>query len=233
MLRAETAVEEMDRDDCDPVLLWRTYSQFPVVNACVAGWGPLYREMIRPVLPTGRQGTILDIGCGGGDIAVALARMARRDGFDVLVTGIDPDERAHRFAAARARRAGPGSGVVFRGATSAELVAEGGVYDVVVSNHVLHHLTPGELEALVADTEKLTGRLAIHSDIRRSRAALLLFGAGTLPLAGTSFIRRDGLTSIRRSYVPDELSALVPPRWNTLRRVPYRNLLVYRPELMR
>lgn len=229
MLRDEAATEEMDRPDCDPVLLRRTYAQFPLVNAVVSGWGGLYRELIRPALPTHRQSTILDIGCGGGDITLGLARRARRDGFDVRVTGIDPDERAQRFAEA-ARTRGAGSAVVFRQASSADLVAAGEAFDVVVSNHVLHHLEPAELDGLLADTEALTRGIAIHSDIVRSRAALLLFGAATLPLARGSFIRRDGLTSIRRSYLPEELRAVVPPAWQVLRRRPYRNLLVFRPE---
>jgi len=229
MLRAETSREEMDREDADPVLLHRTYAQFPLVNAFVSGWGGLYRELIRPALPTRGRGSILDIGCGGGNITAALARRARRDGFDVRVTGIDPDERAHRYATTAHRSRGAPA-VEFRRATSADLVAAGESFDVVLSNHVLHHLGEAELEGLLADSVTLARGVAVHGDIRRSRTALLLFGAATLPLARTSFIRRDGLTSIRRSYLPEELRAVVPPPWQVVRRRPYRNLLVFRPE---
>ncbi|WP_417235386.1 class I SAM-dependent methyltransferase [Arthrobacter sp.] len=229
MLRAVTAVEEMDRPDCDPVLLRRTYAQFPLVNTLVSGWGGLYRQLIRPRLPTQGPAGILDIGCGGGDITLALARWARRDGFDIHVTGIDPDDRAQRFAAgARLRHGAPD--VEFRRATSSDLVAAGERFDVVVSNHVLHHLGEAELDGLLADSAALARSLAVHADIRRSRAALLLFGAATLPLAGTSFIRRDGLTSIRRSYLREELRAVVPPAWQVIERRPFRNLLLHRVE---
>ena len=48
-------------------------------------------------------------------------------------------------------------------------------------------------------------------------------------LAGTlladSFIRVDGLISIRRSYTPSELSAAVPPGWRVEKRMPARLLL--------
>src|SRR5699024_7840642 len=50
--------------------------------------------------------TVLDIGCGGGDVACALARWARRDGVDLRVTGIDPDPRAHDWARRRPPVAG-------------------------------------------------------------------------------------------------------------------------------
>lgn len=229
MLRDETSLEEMDRDDCDPVLLRRTYAQFPLVNAFVSGWGGLYRELIRPALPRDRPASILDGGCGGGDITVRLARRARRDGFDVRVTGIDPDVRAHRFASSSSAHRRHAN-VVFRRATSADLVTAGETFDVVVSNHLLHHLGEAGLDGLLADSEVLTRGIAIHGDILRSRTALVLFGAATLPLARGSFIRRDGLTSIHRSYLQEELRAVVPPAWQVLHRRPYRNLLVYRPE---
>ena len=231
MRRAETATEEMDRQDCDPVLLWRTYQQFPLVNAVVSGWRGVYRELIRPVLATAGTATILDIGCGGGDITRALARRADADGFDVTVTGIDPDPRAYRFAAQHSSGRDDAR-VSFEAANSSELVAAGRRFDVVVSNHVLHHLSTHELDRLLADTEQLTRGVAIHADLRRSRAASLLFGAATLPLAGTSFIRRDGLTSIRRSYLPEELRAVIPGRWHVQPRRPFRNLLIHRPDLL-
>lgn len=214
MERAANAIEEMDRADCDPVLLERTYRQFPLVNRFVSGWRGIYTSMIRPALPLEGKATILDIGCGGGDITINLARWAAKDGFDIRVLGIDPDARAHAFALRAADASGLGrSRIHFRRALSSELIAEEQVFDVVVSNHLLHHLSPTELAELLADSSKLSSSLAIHNDIRRSRTALFLFGAATLPLARTSLIRRDGLTSIRRSYLPEELTQLLPPRW--------------------
>ena len=242
MRRAVDAVEEMDRPDCDPLKLQRTYAQFPLVNGAFSRWHGIYRDLLRPVLADavlrhGRTATVLDIGSGGGDITLALAGWAARDGLAVQVTGIDPDERAHAFATRAADRAAAkagsptpgGPGVVFRRAHSADLVAEGARFDVVLSNHVLHHLGPKELAGLLSDSQALAGGIAVHADIRRSRAALVLFGAATLPLAGRSFIRRDGLTSIRRSYSGPELAALAPPGWEVRSRPPFRNLLIHRP----
>lgn len=214
MERAANAIEEMDRTDCDPVLLERTYKQFPLVNWFVSGWRGIYTSTIRPALPRERTATILDIGCGGGDITINLARWAAKDGFDIRVLGIDPDARAHDFAIRAADASGLGrSRLLFRSALSSDLVAEGKVFDVVVSNHLLHHLSPTELTGLLADSSRLSTSLSIHNDIRRSRTALFLFGAATLPLARTSLTRRDGLTSIRRSYLPEELQQLFPPPW--------------------
>lgn len=222
MLRERDAhsVEEMDRPGCDPARLDRTYAQFSVVNRAVAGWRGIYRTHLRPLLSADGVTTLLDIGCGGGDVAVLLAEWAARDGRRLEVTAIDPDRRALEFALRRRRV----DGVTFRQASTAELATEGKRYDVVISNHVLHHLDAAELPRFLAESALLSGGSVFHNDIRRSPAAYALFYAGSWPFRG-SFIRPDGLTSIRRSYTTAELRAAAPPGWAVAPRVPFRNLL--------
>ncbi|WDF33875.1 class I SAM-dependent methyltransferase [Arthrobacter agilis] len=221
--RDPTAVEQMDRPDCDPAMLDRTYAQFGLVNAVVSGWRRTYTSLLRPAFSTDRTNTLLDIGSGGGDLPRALAQWAHLDGLEVEVTGIDPDERAHAYAMSKPAR----PGLTFRRALSSDLVAEGAVFDAVVSNHVLHHLDRAEFDGLLADTERLTRRVAVHSDIARHPLGYGLFSVGTLPMPG-SYIREDGLTSIRRSYTPDELRRAVGKRrgWSVRTAAPFINLLV-------
>ena len=220
--RDATAVEEMDRADADPATLRRTYAAFWPVNWCFSRPGQLYAEFVRPHLAHGRTGTVLDVGSGGGDIAAYLARRADRDGYSLRVTGVDPNPAAHAFAAATH------PDVEFRRATSTDLVAEGARFDVVLSNHVLHHLTPAEFEALLRDSEELAVHAAVHADLRRSAVAYALFAVAALPFAVRTFIRRDGLTSLRRSYSPSELRAVARAGWSVETRAPFRNLLVFR-----
>lgn len=219
--RAEHAVEEMDRPDCDPRRLERTYVQFALVNRAVSGWRSIYRTYLRPMLSASSVTTVLDIGCGGGDVPTMLARWAAHDGRRLEILAIDPDERAYRFAAARRRR----DGIVFRQASTTVLVDEGRTFDVVISSHVLHHLTPPQFQLFLNDSELLCDGMVLHNDIRRSPLAYALFAAGSWPLPG-SYIRVDGLTSIRRSYTTKELVAAAPPGWQVRRHSPFRNLLI-------
>ncbi len=225
--RDPDAIEEMDRPDCDPRKLDRTYAQFGVVNAVVSGWRRTYTTLLRPAFSPDRTNTLLDIGSGGGDVPRVLTRWAKLDGIPLRVTAIDPDERAHTHAASRP----PLPGLSFRSALSEELVAEGEQFDAVVSNHVLHHLGPAEFTGLLDDTERLTRNIAVHSDIARYPLGYALFSAGTLLLPG-SYIRQDGLTSIRRSYTPDELRGAIAGRkgWQVRTAVPFINLLVLERE---
>ena len=103
--------------------------------------------------------------------------------------------------------------------------AKGCSFDLVVSNHVLHHLAEDELPAFLGESAGLCHGRVIHNDLRRSPAAYALFFAGSWPFTG-SYIRQDGLTSIRRSYTAAELRAAAPPGWTVVRRAPFRNLLI-------
>ena len=223
--RASDAVEQMDLPDCDPNRLERTYRQFALVNGALSGWHRLYVREIRPLLHTGSTTTVLDVGSGGGDLAIRLSRWAAKDGLRLHVTGIDPDGRAHAFASSRP----PVPGVEFRRAHTTELLGEGLTFDVVISNHVLHHLQPAELQQLLADSKELARTKVLHNDLRRSPAAYALFSVAALPFRG-SFIREDGLTSIRRSYTQQELEALAPPGWHVESSSAFHHLLVCRKE---
>lgn len=228
-VRRPETIEQMDSPDCDLATLHRTYAGFRAVNTMVAGWQLTYRTLIRPALADAAAGagaapvTVLDIGAGGGDVARALLRRARRDGFTVQLTAVDPDARAHAWASGRE----PVPGLEILRATSGDLVREGRRFDVVLSNHLLHHLDPAQLDAVLADSETLATRRAVHSDIRRSPVGYALFSAGTFPFFRRSYIRPDGLASIRRSYTPEELAAVLRPGWRVESQAPWRNLAVW------
>ncbi|MGA5304900.1 class I SAM-dependent methyltransferase [Nucisporomicrobium flavum] len=221
--RRDTGAREfMDFPDCDPDRLERTYQQFRTINRLVSGWPRIYRRWIRPRLDAQRPTTLLDIGFGGGDVARAIAGWAARDGLTLRTTAIDPDERALRHV-----RALPDCGVRFEQAASADLVARGERFDLVISNHLLHHLDKAELESLLADSTALSRHLVIHSDLSRGRTGYGLYAVATLPFARRSFIHQDGLLSIRRSYRRPELQTIVPPEWRVRSMFPQRLLLTH------
>jgi 2-polyprenyl-3-methyl-5-hydroxy-6-metoxy-1,4-benzoquinol methylase len=212
----------MEEADCDPQKLHNTYVQFRVINFLLSGWRGLYRKYLRP-LASGGTLNLLDIGFGGGDISFALARWARRDGLDLQMTAIDTDPRA--LAYVNGLEVPPG--LRFRAASTTDLVARGERFDVVVSNHLLHHLEPEEVTAFCQETSLLSRRAVIHSDIERGALAYGLFGLLTGPFFHRSYIVHDGLVSIRRSYTRGELRDLLPSPWQVEGKFPFHLLVTH------
>ncbi|MGW9114275.1 methyltransferase domain-containing protein [Microbacterium sp. NPDC055683] len=215
--------ELMDDPACDPVRLDRTYARFGIVNAVVAAPRRTYARWIGPRLRTGGV-RLLDIGTGGGDFPRAAARWARGAAHPLDILAIDPDPRAYGWA----MRGPHQHGLRIRQMTAEAVLDAGERFDVVHSNHVLHHLADDEVVELLRVSDRLLrpGGVAVHRDIARSGLAFAVFALATLPfqpwlLRGT-FIRPDGLTSIRRSRTARELSALVPDGWEVRRGWPWR-----------
>jgi len=222
-VRAAEAVELMDDPDADLRMLEQTYRRFQLVNAVVSRPGLIYRRDVRP-RARGHRVRILDVGAGGGDLCRSLAARLRRDGLAAQITALDPDERAMRWAETH----DDGAGARYRRERTGDLVAAGEQFDIVLSNHLLHHLGPDEVSALLTESERIVapGGLVVHHDIARSPTAYRLYAAGTAPFAGNllagSFIRTDGLLSIRRSYTVAELADIAPVGWEARQGFPYR-----------
>ncbi|MFT5142939.1 MAG: 2-polyprenyl-3-methyl-5-hydroxy-6-metoxy-1,4-benzoquinol methylase [Rhodothermales bacterium] len=221
--RQQELVELMDDPACDLRLLDNTYAHFATLNRLIAGWTSVYRRWIRPRLRRG-PATVLDIGCGGGDVLRLLAGLANRDGLVLLGTGIDPDERAIAFASRT--NAAKASGIELLPHHSKDLVREGRTFDFVISNHVLHHLDADAMTQFLADSEALATVAAVHNDIRRHDLGYAGFEILSLAFMD-SFIRPDGKTSIRRSYSRDELAAVLPDDWTARTLFPFRLLAVH------
>lgn len=216
--------EFMDDPDCDIDTLYTTYDQFKTVNKLIGGWRRIYRHYIRPALKdAGSNASILDIGCGGGDVLGLLNTYCRDDNLDIQITGIEPDARAIDYV----RKQNWPDNFTFLNSFSHDLVKSGETFTVVISNHLIHHLTPQELENVSSDAESLANRRVIFSDIERSDVGYISFRTLAPLLFKNSFIAEDGERSIRRSYQKEELSDQLPDGWRVERQFPFRLLAIY------
>ncbi len=220
--RSEQLTELMEDPNCDKKELFNTYEQFSHVNGLISRWKTLFDAYIAPL--AGRKTlTILDIGCGGGDICLKFAEWGEQKNLDLSITGIDPDPRAIEYT----KTLNVPENVEFRQKTSTSLVRNREYFDVVISNHLIHHMKNSELLEICRETEAITRKLALFNDIRRSKIGYTAFACASPVVYRSSFIVQDGKTSIRRSFTYRELKRIVPPPWKVKKLFPFRLLLVY------
>ncbi|PRW18354.1 ubiquinone biosynthesis O- mitochondrial [Chlorella sorokiniana] len=112
---------------------------------------------------------LLDVGCGGGLLAEALARMGAH------VTGIDVNEGGLEAARAHARLDPDLAGrLQYRATTAEQLAAAGEQYDAVVASEVIEHVA--SLPAFCAALDALTrpgGGVAVSTLNRTPRSYAL------------------------------------------------------------
>lgn len=221
--RDTTSTEQMDDPDCDPRELENTYRQFGTINGLISQWRRVYRQEIRPFLRREGSATLLDVGFGGGDVPLQLHQWAADDGAELQITAIDTDPRAMDYVQGLETP----KEVEFQQASTTELVREQRCFDFVISNHLLHHIPAAELPTLLEEVRQLSHQAVIFNDIKRSDWAYLAFGMLSGPVFQRSFITRDGLTSIKRSYTFSELVKAVPDGWQVRSLFPFRLLLLY------
>lgn len=217
-------VEFMDRDDCDLKLLENTYRQFSTINSLISGWKSLYQNEIKALLQKDETTSLLDIGFGGGDIPLKLSKWAKSDGFQLHITAIETDERALQYTEKFSQN--PDS-MSFRHNSSSDLIEEGKTFDIVISNHLMHHLSDAELLRLMQEAKQLANRKVVFSDIERSDVGFVLFSGLAEVFFKNSYIAKDGRTSIRRSFTKSELASLIPEDWKVKRQFPFRLQLIH------
>lgn len=213
--------EWMDVGGADQIKLFQTYRFFSVINRFFSGWRKLYEEYIRPLAEDDRPLEILDIGFGGGDIPLRIYNWASRDGISVKITGIETDPRALTYVETKTWP----DDITFEYLTTHELIADGRTFDIVISNHLLHHLSDAELKITLRDADKLSKKLVLFNDLERNILAFTAFSLFVAPLSPGSYIAYDGRISIRKSYLKEELEEVVPSDWKVQRMKPWRLVL--------
>lgn len=151
-------------------------------------------ELLRAWLPGCGRGVVVDLGCGGGLLAVPLAQSGAR------VLGVDVSPIALREMAAQ-RVAGVQP--VLCGLTAVPLA--GACSDLVLLADVLEHLAPGDVAPAVAEAARLLrpgGHLFVNTIARTWRARLLAITLGE----GLGYVPR-GTHQFERFVQPAELDA--------------------------
>lgn len=156
--------------------------------------------------------TMLDVGTGGADIPVALARLARRRRRRLHAIGID--RRPEILAAAIRLRS---ADAATDGTDSIELNIGDGhdlhfadrSFDVAHASLVLHHLDPPVAVELLREMGRVARLGVVINELDRTRIGLA--GAWLIGhlLTANRYTRHDAPLLVRRAHRPPETSAML------------------------
>lgn len=202
-----TAMELLDRPDCDLALAAASYRFMEMVNRRFGGIRTVRRFLAAEA--AGRHADaplrVLDIGSGSCDIPLALSNWARTQGIPLHFTCLERADHAIGIARTQLARACDPAVLLLQEDVFAHQPAE--PYDCAVASMCFHHFSEVQILTLLRRLRGFVLTSVLINDLRRSRLASL---AATLLLAGTpAGVRHDALLSIRRGFRINELRTLL------------------------
>lgn len=159
-------------------------------------------EGIKVLVGASRKVTILDVGCGDGEMLRVIAKYFDKRGIIARLIGIDAN--GHIIETARKRSLEFGqieyqiSDILNEDLANIE-------FDVALCTLFLHHFDNEQVEEILDKLLSHARLGVVINDLHRSRFAFVLFKFVSILLLRTKTARIDGLISIARGFKRHEL----------------------------
>jgi SAM-dependent methyltransferase len=191
---AERALDKEELDEgVAPDEAQRSLADLRFVNRWLSNRGRLW-EAVEPFLD-GPRPSLLDVGCGSGDVA---AWIRSRAGGRLMAVGADLKLLHLQVAPPEIHRVA---------ADVHHLPFADRSFDVVMTSLFLHHFDAPQVAGVLSGLYRLARRALVVNDLRRARVPYQ-FGRLAFPLMFRSRVSvEDGLVSIRRAFREDEMRA--------------------------
>ena len=189
--------EILDSDDCPPLEVATSLRDISRINRWFGGVSTTRKLIERVASATGsRNFSVLEVAAGFGDVSKMAGRQLAHKGITVDVTDLDR-VRTHLLCGNRA--------VV---ADALALPFHDSSFDLVSCSLFAHHLEPAELARFAQEALRVSRCAVLINDLVRHPLHLALVYAGFAVMR--SYVSRvDGLASVRRAYVPDEMRQML------------------------
>ncbi len=199
--------ELLDADDCPPQEAAASLRDLSRINRWFGGVATTRKLIEQVAAQTGkRHFSLLEVASGFGEVPKVAGQQLLRQGITLDVTLLD------RL-----------SSHLLRGNRS--LVADAlalpfadGAFDLVGCSLFAHHLEPDDLARFVHEALRVSRCAVLINDLIRHPLHLALVYAG-FPLMRSYVSRVDGVASVRRAYVPEEMRKIISNGDGAARRV--------------
>jgi ubiquinone/menaquinone biosynthesis C-methylase UbiE len=192
--------EILDSADCPPREIEASLRDLSRINRWFGGVATTRKLIERVAAATGRKHfSVLEVAAGHGEVPKVAAQQLARKGITLDVTHLDRAS-SHLLRGNRA--------VV---ADALALPFPDSSFDLVSCSLFAHHLEPEELARFAREASRVSRLAVLINDLVRHPLHLALVYAG-FPLMRSYVSRVDGVASVRRAYVPEEMREIFSDR---------------------
>jgi len=161
------------------------------------------RQLIKDQ-PKDKTYTLIDLGCGHGDILRLIADYGRKHKYSFNLIGIDANQDAIDYAAELSEGYDELS---FKKLDVFSDEFQSLDYDIALSTLFLHHFNQDEIHTLLKTIQSKAKLGIVINDLHRNSIAYGLFKSLGLVISNEMIVQ-DGLTSILRAFKRRELESI-------------------------
>lgn len=199
-----TAPEIMDDFSMEGEILRDALDKIASINRFLGG-NRLTLNGVRKLLRNASKSdviTLIDVGCGNGDMLRELADYGAKNGWIFNLVGVD----ANHFTIGHAQNLSGGySNISYLCDNVFEIGFANLKCDIVLCTLTLHHFTDDEILRLISEFNAASGVGVVINDLHRSKLAYRLFRILCFVFRLNDMSREDGLVSILRGFKKGEL----------------------------
>jgi hypothetical protein len=189
--------EILDSPECPPREVEASLRDLSRINRWFGGVATTRKLIERVASATGRKHfSLLEVAAGFGEVPKIAAQHLARKGITLEVTHLD---RMYSHLL-------PGKRAVVADALA--LPFPDSSFDLVSSSLFAHHLEPAQLAGFAVEALRVSRCAVLINDLIRHPLHLALVYAG-YPLMRSYVSRVDGVASVRRAYVPEEMRKIL------------------------
>ncbi len=215
-----TDPELMDDPNVPEVVLRKVLEDISRVNRLLNGNRITVRAVDQLIKETPRKKyTIVDMGCGDGQMLREVADFYRNKDVEVRLIGIDLSEKGIKIAQELSEGYPE---IQFLRQDILNIKAEALQCDILLCTLTMHHFSNAEIPIFLDQFVKLSNLGVVINDLQRSRVAYYLFKLFSIIFIKTDIGRLDGLTSIKSGFLKDELIAFSKAIPNAYHSVHYK-----------
>ena len=198
--------ELMDDFSIGGDLLRDTLDKLENINRCLGG-NKVALNGLKTLLknhPKEQEVTIVDIGCGHGDILRDVAKFGRKNNYKMKLLGVDANPTAIEYANELSIEYPE---IAFKTEDIFSDEFKNRKFDVVLATLFLHHFKEPELVVFLKSSLQQTKIGIVVNDLHRHKLAYYLFLLVSIFISNKMIIE-DGLTSVLRGFKRKDLEII-------------------------
>jgi 2-polyprenyl-3-methyl-5-hydroxy-6-metoxy-1,4-benzoquinol methylase len=196
-------MEIMDDFSMEGVLFRDTLDKLEIINRFLGGNSVTIKGLKKLLKNQSKNKTItiVDLGCGNGDVLRDVSKFGRKNNYSFKLIGIDANPAAIDYARELSKEY---SELSFKTIDVLSEDFKKQSYNIVLCTLFLHHLKNEELISFLKKTTENATIGVVVNDLHRHKLAYYLF-----KLIGffikNKMVRQDGLTSVLRAFKRKDL----------------------------